>query len=286
VFDVDELVCIPRAYVQQRDLLRCVGPDTNEFLQGQLSQDVKTLSDASSSWSFLLNPNGKVCVWLRVSRISEDEYILDMEQGWGRLALERLNRFKIRIKCEIELSQVEAIRILGKGSKKLKEDSKEKGEINADAGWPNLEGYDLIDPTAAPPSICENGTKEEYEYLRISNAIPSMGAEITEGIIPAETNLVSRSVSFTKGCYTGQELVARLDSRGNKVAKNLCKLTSQGSFSSGSNIYSKEREVGAVTSSVSSEAGTIGLGYLSRSFSIPGAAEIDGVLVQIDSASD
>ena len=273
----------PRVYVRQNDALRCVGPDTEVFLQGQLSQDISELSDNESAWSFLLNPNGKVAVWLRISRLSDDEYLLDMDEGWGQLALNRLERFKIRVKSEIQITQLQVTSILGKGSKKLREASANSGIIS-DIGWLNIEGFDLLGVSTDVPEGCEIGTKEEYEFLRISNGVPRMGSELTEDVIPAETNLIERSVSFTKGCYTGQELVARLDSRGNRVPKHLRRLTSSDSFAIGSSIEGENGLVGTVTSSSESITGTVGLAYISRSFEVPGEASIDGVSVLIESA--
>lgn len=273
----------PRVYVRQNDALRCVGPDTEVFLQGQLSQDISELSDNESAWSFLLNPNGKVAVWLRISRLSDDEYLLDMDEGWGQLALNRLERFKIRVKSEIQITQLQVTSILGKGSKKLREASANSGIIS-DIGWLNIEGFDLLGESTDVPEGCEIGTKEEYEFLRISNGVPRMGSELTEDVIPAETNLIERSVSFTKGCYTGQELVARLDSRGNRVPKHLRRLTSSDSFAIGSSIEGENGLVGTVTSSSESITGTVGLAYISRSFEVPGEASIDGASVLIESA--
>ena len=282
-YDYSQLSREPRAYVRQNDALRCIGPDTEVFLQGQLSQDISELSDNESAWSFLLNPNGKVAVWLRVSRIADDEYLLDMDEGWGQLALNRLKRFKIRVKSEIQITQLKVTSILGEGSKKLRQASTNSGIIS-DIGWLNIEGFDLLGESTDAPDGCEIGTEEEYEFLRISSGVPRMGSELTEDVIPAETNLVERSVSFTKGCYTGQELVARLDSRGNRVPKHLRRLRTSGSFATGSPIEGENGSVGTVTSCAESIKGTIGLGYVSRSFEVPGEATIDGASVLIESA--
>ncbi len=93
--------------------------------------------------------------------------------------------------------------------------------------WPGLVGVDLMGP--APRKISDwvgGGTAfcgdEAWEALRIEAGRPLSGRDGVEGSIPAETGLVDRTVSFTKGCYTGQELVARLDARGSKVARRLC----------------------------------------------------------------
>ena len=207
-----------------------------------------------------------------------------MEQGFGRLALDRLNRFKIRVKCDIETTQSEIIRILGEGANGIKESFVDSGSV-ADLEWSSLEGFDLIGPSATPPDGCMIGTDDQYDYVRITHAVPKMGSELTEGIIPAETNLVSKGVSFTKGCYAGQELVARLDSRGNNVAKHLRRLSSSNVFPEGSDITIEGKKVGFVTSASSSASETIGLGYVARSVEIPGSAVIGGVPIQVTSAS-
>ena len=95
-------------------------------------------------------------------------------------------------------------------------------EAVADASWPGLVGYDLLGPgPTAPPDVVALDPAD-LEIARIESGIVRMGSELTERTIPAETGLIDRTVSFTKGCYTGQELVARIDSRGSKVARRLC----------------------------------------------------------------
>jgi folate-binding protein YgfZ len=88
--------------------------------------------------------------------------------------------------------------------------------------WPGFSGFDLIGPAPAFPDGVRRCDLGAWEVARIEAGLPVMGKEVTEKTIPAEANLVERSVSFTKGCFTGQELVARLDSRGTNVAKRLC----------------------------------------------------------------
>ncbi len=273
----------PQAYTLQRDFLQCAGPDACNFLQGQLSQDIEGLSDLASAWSFLLNPNGKFCAWLRITRLSTEEYMLDMEQGFGQSAFERLNRFKIRVNCDITNSQSQIVRILGTGVREIKGESYQQ-RIVADVGWQTLEGFDLLGSDVVKPEGSREGKEDDYEYIRIFHGVPKMGLELTEGVIPAETNLVPRGVSFTKGCYTGQELVARLDSRGNNVAKHLRKISSPSTCTVGSEITVEGKKVGIVTSAVPSGDGSIGLGYVSRSLEIPGIAEIDGFSASITSA--
>jgi folate-binding protein YgfZ len=99
--------------------------------------------------------------------------------------------------------------------------------------------------------------EEAWEAARIEAGVPVGGREVTESTIAAEVGLVDRTVSFTKGCFTGQELVARLDARGSKVARRLCGLVVAGLVRPpvGSTVWTADggHEVGTVTSVAWSE---------------------------------
>ena len=92
--------------------------------------------------------------------------------------------------------------------------------------WPGLAGSTCSDRPRRPGRPPGSATaavrcgEEAWEAARIEAGVPVNGREIVEGTIAAEVGLVERTVSFTKGCFTGQELVARLDARGSKVARS------------------------------------------------------------------
>ena len=93
-----------------------------------------------------------------------------------------------------------------------------------------------------------------------------MGSEITDKTIPAATGQIDRSVSFTKGCYTGQELVARVDSRSAGPPKHLVMLSGEGDPPvSGAVLFYEGKEFAEITSSVKTEEGFCALGYRHRS---------------------
>ncbi len=100
--------------------------------------------------------------------------------------------------------------------------------------WPGLAGFDLLGPVPpdGPNGWAGDGAMacgdEAWEAMRIEAGMPVNGRELVEGTIAAEVGLVDRAVSFTKGCFTGQELVARLDARGSKVARRLCAVVIEG----------------------------------------------------------
>jgi aminomethyltransferase len=99
-----------------------------------------------------------------------------------------------------------------------------------------------------------------FDYLRIEAGLPRFGSEITPDYIPLEAGLWS-DVSFNKGCYTGQEIIARMESRG-QLAKKLVQLRAAGSLSPGVDITANGKVVGSVTSSADGPTNTAALGYI------------------------
>ena len=256
------------AFDLKRDVLRIKGDDAESFLQGQLTQDVTKIKTGESTWSFLLNPDGKVSSWLRVSRLEGNHFLIDVDQNAGQQTLKRLMRFKLRVECNIDLEEWDWVAIRGHGSQKYGMETNENF-IAAPANWSLTEGFDLIGKSISNPEGLTKESTQLFEFLRILNGIPAIGKELTEKTIPAETGLVERSVSFTKGCYTGQELVARLDSRGNKVPKHLRIIYSTAEIIKGDLVEVNAETVGEITSASSFEDEFVGLAYISRKIEPP-----------------
>ena len=110
---------------------------------------------------------------------------------------------------------------------------------------------------------------DAYEAVRIEAGVPAMGAELTERTIPAETGIVDRTVSFTKGCYTGQELVARIDSRGGHVPRHLRGVVLSGPAPAGATLEVDGKNVGALTSVGRRPDGAVALAYVGRDVAPP-----------------
>lgn len=222
------------------DRVRVAGPDAESYLQGQLSQDVAALAVGASAPSFLLEPTGKVSAWLQVHRDAPDAYTLAVDAGHGAAVVDRLRRFRLRTKVEVEPA--------GAG-----------GGQQGPAG-------DL--------------TEDE----RIAAGVPRMGAELVPGeTIPAEAGqaVIDRSVSFTKGCYTGQELVARIDSRGGNVPRRLRGVIVDDPLGApappvGAGIEVDGAVVGRLTSVAwsPSRGATVALGYVARAVQPPADARL------------
>jgi len=256
-----------------RDFLRVAGPDARSFLQGQLSQQVD-VPVGTSAWSLLLHPQGKVVALLRLNRTGDEEYILDFDGGWAPTVVERLNRFKLRVKAGIEV--VEGWRCLavrGPGAH-------EAAPGGAPADWPGFPGVDLIGPAGEvePPAGVRACSPAAYEVARIEAGVPVMGRELDESVIPAEAGIVDISVSFTKGCYTGQELVARIDSRGGNVPRRLRGIVVLGVTlpPEGAVVHAGDKDVGVLTSVAwSARLGApVALGYVRRAVEPPAEVEL------------
>lgn len=234
--------------VLARDVVLARGPDAAAFLQGQLSQDVAALAVGGSAFSLLLQPQGKVDAWLRVTRIADDDFALDVDAGWGGHVVARLKRFLLRV--QVELEQVGWYVTSGG------DPPPGAWVVVSELGEGN---HDVLSPVPVPGAVAD----PSYELRRIRAGVPRMGSELDESTIPASAGVVDRSVSFTKGCYTGQELVARIDSRGDRVPTRLRRVS--GDVEVGDELLSGGKEVGRVTSAVDGE----GLAYLRREVEPP-----------------
>lgn len=106
--------------------------------------------------------------------------------------------------------------------------------------------------------------EETFEYLRIESAQPRFGHELTDNYIPLEANLWS-DVSFTKGCYTGQEIIARMESRG-RLAKRMVTLSAKEPLEAGEELRVDGKKAGTITSAAGGPAGHLALGFIKTSF--------------------
>lgn len=271
------LVAELRAYPLERDAVRVAGPDARAFLQGQLSQDVDPLEVGASVESLVLQPQGKVDGYVRVTRLDDDEFVLDTDAGHGPALIARLSRFKLRTKADIEPVEWCFVALRGEGDAAFDLED----DVHAlPVQWPGIPGVDLAGPSVVAPSTLPAGSADELEALRIQAGVPALGSELTDKTIPAEAGIVERTVSFTKGCFTGQELVARIDSRGGNVPRVLrgIVLTGETVPSAGAAVVVDGKEAGVVTSAAWSSAfdGPIALAYVRRDVAPPADGTVDG----------
>jgi folate-binding protein YgfZ len=226
-----------------RDVLSVSGPDATTYLQGQCSQDVAGLAVGATAASLLLTPQGKLDAFLRVTWVGDDAFILDTDPGFGEVVKTRLERFRLRVKVEIEPLSWSGVAVRGPDADRPGVVSDvidaDPSVLRLPVDWPGFAGFDLLGPDTGPDTggagadawVAETVVRigaNAWEAARIEAGLPVNGRELTEATIAAEVGLVERTVSFDKGCFTGQELVARLDSRGSKVARKLAGLVIAG----------------------------------------------------------
>lgn len=226
------------AFAYARDVLRVTGSDAITFIQGQVSADVAALAVGASTWSLVLEPQGKIESWVRITRTAEAELLLDVDDGWGERAAARLRRFLLRVDVTIDAVAVGCVALRGPlaaaAGAELVEGA--SGSVRAvPVDWRGLGGVDLFGPVDGPSPVVPDAIpmldSRVLEVLRVEQGWPAMGHELDSSTIPAEAGqwLIDASVSFSKGCYTGQELVARIDSRGGNVPRHLRGLVMAGS---------------------------------------------------------
>jgi tRNA-modifying protein YgfZ len=260
-----------------RDVVRVSGPDAVEYLQGQCSQDVAALALGESVHALLLTPQGKLDALVRVTRTGNDEMYVDTDAGYGPAVVARLARFKLRVRAEIAPVSWRCLAVRGPATVSL---SAGRGvALAARYSWGEVEGLDLFGDDPAVDDAVRRCALDAWQSVRVEEGIAVMGAELDDRTIAAEADLLDSCVSFTKGCYTGQELVARLDARGNKVARRLRALVAAAGtpgLSVGAQVVRGERVVGVLTSVAWSPIleRAAGLGYVHRDVGPPGAVAI------------
>lgn len=283
------------AFEFPRDVVRVSGPDAERYLQGQLSQDVAALAPGAWAWALVLSPQGKLDAFVRVYRTAADDFVLDADAGTGPPLVARLLRFRLRTKAEVEQLEWRAVAVRGPDAVSVRPPVAPAGDgVALPFQWGGLAGYDLLGAHPVAPDGAVAVSQDDYEAVRIEAGFPRHGAELDERTIPAEAGLVEASVSFTKGCYTGQELVARIDSRGSNVPRHLRGLLLSGPAAPGDALYRSEpgtgepgagepgagtaKEAGRLTSvALSPERGWVALGYLGRAVKAGETLVVGGV---------
>lgn len=196
------------------DLVWVEGPDAAAFLQGILSQDIEAMQVGDVARSLLLNPQGKLAAVLWVVR-GDDTVGLFCDAGLSNVLEETLNYYRIRVKAVVRPDDRPVWSVIGPDAKRQMQIEGKWVERDGVLLTPApLSGLERVLVTGAPDLDAVRVGRIATDTIRIESGEPVMNVDVDGGTIPQETGLVSTSVSFTKGCYLGQELVARIDSRG------------------------------------------------------------------------
>jgi folate-binding protein YgfZ len=258
------------------------GSEAAEYLQGQLTNDVEALAPGEGQYAALLDRKGHLQADMRVLRISPEEIWLDMEPEALDAAQRHLEMYKIGREVAIaDLTAQRAIlSLIGPrsaeiaGTAALPEFAVEATSLGAVdfLAVGTADGIDLIakaaDAERLRTVLLSAGAAaidpEAAEVLRIEAGVPRFGAEMSAETMPAEAGIVERAVSFTKGCYIGQEPVARLHYKG-RPNRHLRGLALSAPVSAGASLRLGEKEVGTIGSAcVSPARGPIALAIVRR----------------------
>jgi folate-binding protein YgfZ len=175
--------------------VRVAGPDAADYLQRMVSNDVESLAAGEACPALLLTPKARVIAPVVVWRRGEQDFLVLTEPELGDVVRALLTRMRLRAQCEIELEEHASVLVFGDGVQGIRTDF--PGAVEA------------VDAELAPTIGAA-----ELERRRIEAGVPRWGREIDERILPAEAGLDATHVDFGKGCYPGQEPVARLHYRG------------------------------------------------------------------------
>ena len=258
------------------------GGEAAEYLQGQLTNDIEGLAPGEGCYCALLDRKGHLQADARALRLSEAEIWLDTEAATTDTLRRHLETYKIG--REVELSDVSSewtiLSLLGPAAAGLAAASpgpeNNHGEAQlggVQARWVVTDlGIDLIVLAAGAASLREALLKagaaeiseQAAEIARVESGRPRFGAEMSSATMPAEAGIVERAVDFEKGCYIGQEPVARLHYRGrpNRLLRGL-RLSAPAE--AGAELALGDKQVGSIGSAcVSPALGPVALAVVRR----------------------
>ena len=266
-----------------RGRLALTGPDRREFLHGQITQDIETLEPGHGRYAALLTHKGKMLSDMRVLDLG-DELLLSCERAGLQEIFNMIRRYKLGADVELHKRTLEMgeLSLIGPDARRVA-GAAELGPDEHDNVRARLGEHDVILVAtdlgvdvfcAAEATEGVRGTllaagavevgEAAAELVRVESGRPRYGIDLDDNVIPQEAGLNERAVSFTKGCYVGQETVARLFYRG-KPNRHLRGLKLSAEVEPGTPLLLGEKEVGRVTSvAVSPALGPVGLALVRR----------------------
>jgi tRNA-modifying protein YgfZ len=275
----------------ERDLLRLTGRDRQSFLQGMVTNEVASLTPGEGCYAFHLTSKGQILADCRIACL-DDSLLIDTEPGWGtplaeslehHLVMERvkiapltgiLSTFVGGSEAEEILSTLQLLPEPGEGSNAMRNIEGQPVTV-ARAHWIAGDGF-VIYASAVATSILRDSAgdllaSEVFEGLRIEAGIPKGRVDFDEKTLAPETGQAARAIHYKKGCYIGQEVVARIDARGH-TNRTLVRLTTSALYPLRTPLLVEGKEVGWLTSSAQglTKGSTVALGYLRNELAVAG----------------
>jgi folate-binding protein YgfZ len=244
-----------------RGRVRLTGTEAAEFLQGQVTNDVEALEPGRGCYAALLTHKGKMRLDMRILR-GPDWIWIDTEPGADAPLLRTIETYSLGRDVAWETADDGIVSLIGEPDLDAMPPAEEHSWVEGERGIyvRTFAGVDVIGRDLPAPDAAE----DDAEVVRIERGIPRFGFEMDGDTIPQEAGINERAVSFTKGCYVGQETVARLFYKG-KPNRHLRGLRLAAPVERGQPILLGEREVGRVGSAcVSPSHGPIALAIVRR----------------------
>jgi tRNA-modifying protein YgfZ len=263
--------------LSSRVKLRVTGADRLRFLQGQITNDIRTASNNKSIEACVLNAKGKMEAHL-FAHTDGDAYLMDADPALASTLQARLERYVIADDVTIEdmTAQLSIFHLIGVAAPEIAIEAREivvnRFGIDGQDFWIDASRRDAFaDELAKTLKFCD---EDCAELFRIENGIPRWGRELTNEIIPVEANLEERGIDYEKGCYIGQETISRMKMSGQRN-KQLCGLVSLkgDALLAGSKLIpdGETKEVGWITSAARSGESEIALAFVKRGFNAVGS---------------
>jgi folate-binding protein YgfZ len=272
-----------------RGFVTVTGPDAFSFLQAVVSADLDPLTDGTGADSLLLAPQGKLDVAFRLLRIDGETVGIDCDPGLAPRLVESLLRYRIRVKAEVfdtsgEVGLLSFVGAAAPTPPATLPDALHAHFVNGDLRVVRTRhGYDVLGPVAELDRHVTNlaaqgvtaAVPEAYEAWRIDHGIAVQPFDLGDDTIPQEAFLERDAVSFTKGCFIGQELVCRIDTRGH-VNRFLRVFDIDGAQLPpvGAAVAADGREVGVLTSVTPPGVPVVALGYVRREVEPPASVTL------------
>ena len=260
-----------------RAKLRLTGADTFRFINGQITNDLRKLSESAAIEACVLNAKGKLNAQIFITTLGES-FLIDADPELREMLRARLERYVIADDVQIEdvTDEFSLFHVLATDPPKRERDRITSARRLATTGW------DILSDSGRHESVQQELASaylfidsEAADVMRIEQGLPRWGRELTEEIIPIEANLEQRTIDYEKGCYIGQEVISRIKMSG-QTNKRLCGLVSLNDMplQSGMKLVAPSasgKEAGWITSTTRSTrlGKEIALGYVKRGFNHP-----------------
>jgi folate-binding protein YgfZ len=270
---VTRLGSAPSAVRGRAALLWVEGPDAAGFLHGLLSNDVAALAPGESCVALLLDAKGHLQADMRVHRDAPDAFTLVVDEDLAERVAGQLEHH--HFSEELDLLGPEAVDVLTVAG--APPDAAEAAELAVPGRVPGTVDLVVADPAEALARLgLSEAPPEDLEIARVMAGVPRVGVDTGPTTLVQEVGLETSAVSFDKGCYLGQETVARAQYRG-RVNRTLRGLALAAPVAAGAGVSAEGREVGRLTSVVvAPDLGPIGLAVLRREVAPGDTVRVEG----------